>query len=101
MTENEIREWLKGYVGEGPAFQTPLERASLAQRNADVIDCIMSQDDWKHVDIQAERFMNAQFGDGDPEQVRRDAEGFALSALYECHDAPHIATCPYWRRTAL
>lgn len=101
MTENEIREWLKGYVYCGPEWLTPAEKTSIAWRNDRVIDCIMSQDDWKNIDIQAERFMNAQFGDEDPKKVKDEAVGFALSALYECHEGPHIDECPYWKGAML
>lgn len=101
MTKDEITEWLKGYVYAGPEWLTPAEKVSIAWRNERVIECIMAQDGWQHVDILAERFMNAQFGDEDPAKVKQEAMGYALSSLYECHEGPHLEECPYWKGTVL
>lgn len=77
----EVAWWLAGYAWMG----TDAEKAAN-------IACIMSQDDWQHIDVTAERFEGAQSGDDGEDRMSGD--DFALSALYECHDGPHLATCP-------
>lgn len=52
----------------------------------------MAQEGHKYVDEVAEQFAGAQFEPG-PEASAAGHE-FALSALYECHDEPHLPTCP-------
>jgi hypothetical protein len=91
VTKDEIKQWLLNYAWVGDD----------ADANEKVVDCIMSQDDWKHTDVWIDRYSDAQFGDEEPEVVKKRATEFALSSLYECHDAPHLETCPYWRRTSL
>lgn len=81
MTRALIRAWLLNYAWMG----------STAEQEANV-DCIMSQDDWRHVETTAERFAGAQFEPG-PAAMDR-GQMFALSALYECHDGPHTLACP-------
>lgn len=82
MTKDEVKAWLHNYMDPN----------DLGVPNS-VVDCIMSQDDWQYVDVWAGRYMDAQFGDEDPEEVKKRAKEFALSALYECHDGPHLDTC--------
>lgn len=81
MTEEQVREWLKGYAWMGPPKQ-----------DAAIIDCILSQDDWHYIDVMADQFAGAQFEPG--LKAREDGIQYALSALYECHDGPHLPTCP-------
>lgn len=59
------------------------------------IDCIMAQDDWKHIDALADKYAGAQFEPGP--QAYTEGQQFALSALYECHEGPHTDACPAWR----
>lgn len=80
MTREEITAWLTRYAWLGTEEEQARE-----------VECIMSQDDWEYIDVTAERFNGAQFGDGEHDG---DGDEFALSALYECHDGPHLATCP-------
>lgn len=54
--------------------------------------CIRSQDDWKYIDVRADMFAGAQFEPGP--KAYNEGIDFAMSALYECHGGPHIATCP-------
>lgn len=81
-TAESIRKWLLTYAWAG----TPDERAA-------EIDCIMAQDGWKHLAARVERIRGQAW---DAEQAT-EAEEFELSALYECHDAPHLPTCPNYR----
>jgi hypothetical protein len=87
VTEDEIRAWLAHYIDPHPSGVYAAELG--------VVDCIMSQDDWKHTDVWIDRYSDAQFGDEDPEVVKKRATEFALSSLYECHDGPHLDTCPW------
>lgn len=82
LTEQEVRDWLKDY-----AWLNEPEEAKLRE-----IDCIIAQGTWRYIDAIADKFAGAQWEPG-PEAY---SEGtlFALSALYECHDAPHLETCP-------
>ena len=82
-TKAKIRAWLLDYAWNG----TP------AAREAEVA-CIMAQDDWKYIDARIERSMGQWSGEGDHAQTLLDAEEFALSSLYECHEGPHLPTCP-------
>jgi hypothetical protein len=79
MTETQVRAWL-----DENYRITPGET-----------DCILAQDGWKFIDAQTERFAGQSF-EGGPEAVLAGNE-FALSALVECHDGPHIDACPYAR----
>jgi hypothetical protein len=84
-----VRTWLLAYAWMGNAEQ-----------DARRVECILSQEDWRHVELVAEQYAGAQFEPG----LKAYAEGtaFALSALYECHDGPHLDTCPIgqWEREA-
>jgi hypothetical protein len=57
-----------------------------------VVECIMAQGRWRHVTALADEYAGAQFEQG-PEAFA-DGIGFALTALYECHDGPHQPDCP-------
>lgn len=76
--ETKVREWLLDYAWSGTADEQRRE-----------VDCIMSQDGWKYIDASAERFRAMA---NDDEQAK-EAIGYALSALYECHSGPHQVTC--------
>jgi len=82
MTEDAVRAWLIKYAWLGDADRQKRE-----------VDCIMSQDGWKYIDAVADQFAGAQEEPG-PVAYSEGVE-FALSALYECHDGPHLPTCPY------
>lgn len=82
----EVRRWLLDYAWSG----TPEEK----ERE---VNCILSQEDWKYLDARVERDMGQWSEEGDHRQVLNEAWGFELSALYECHDEPHLATCPRWK----
>jgi hypothetical protein len=83
MTEEEIKAWLLEYAWLGDEDTQKRE-----------VDCIMAQAGWKHLAERTDRRVDAQFGDEDPKKVREAAFGMELSALYECHDDPHLETCP-------
>lgn len=85
MTKEQVRTWLLDYAWSG----TPEEQKR-------EVECILSQDEWEHIGAQADRFAGAQWEPG-PEAFE-EGIGFALSALYECHDSPHLDTCPRKRR---
>jgi hypothetical protein len=78
----QVRAWLLDYAWMGPAG-----------RDARIVDCILAQDGWKYIDAVADQFAGAQDQPGPA--AFSDGVGFALSALYECHDGPHQPTCPY------
>lgn len=78
-----MREWLMDYAWA---------EDSEADKKA-VVDCILSQDRAQHVDAVADSFAGASESGGGPEAMSAGRE-FALSALYETHDAPHLPTCP-------
>jgi hypothetical protein len=80
-SEPAIRAWLLDYAWLGTAEERARE-----------VDCIMAQGGWRYLDAQAERLAGQAWEPG-PEAVD-EATGFALSALYECHDGPHLPTCP-------
>jgi hypothetical protein len=79
MTKEQIRDWLLKYAWSG----TP-------EAQAEEVACIMAQDDWKYIDAQTEKLAGQAWDDA----MAAEAEGYALSALYECHGGPHLATCP-------
>lgn len=85
MNEQQIREWLLNYAWSGDEDRQRRE-----------VDCIMAQGGWEYIDAQAERFVGQAWDPGAP-GVLDEATEFALSALYECHDKPHIPTCPYYK----
>lgn len=85
-TEDQIREQLLDYAWLG----TPDE-----QRRE--VDCIMAQDGWKYLSARSEHLMAQRSGENSVEDDRALADGLALSGLYECHDVPHLPTCPRWR----
>jgi len=79
MTEDEIRAWLLAYAWDG----TDEEKAAN-------VECIIDQGEWKHLSARVEQFA----GMAVDERQATEAEGYALSALYECHEGPHIHECP-------
>jgi hypothetical protein len=81
MTKDQVKAWLLAYAWMGDG------------KDAARVDCIMSQDGWKYIDAVADQFAGAQETGGGPAEMAEGTE-FALSALYECHDGPHLATCP-------
>ena len=82
MTEDQLRAWLLDYAWLG----TPEER----ERE---VNCIIAQQHHLHLDAQQERYRGQVENPDNPAQID-DADEFALSALYECHDEPHQPTCP-------
>lgn len=82
MTREALRAWLLDYAWMG----TEDEKRR-------TVDCIMSQENELDVlEARADKYAGAQAEPG-PEAFA-DGEAFALSALYECHDGPHLRTCP-------
>lgn len=77
-----VRSWLMSYAW--------LETTD-ADREA-VVECILAQGDWDLIHARADQYSGAQFDPG-PQTFDEGVE-WALSALYECHDEPHLATCP-------
>jgi hypothetical protein len=57
-----------------------------------LVECIDSQGGFDHVAALAERFAGQAWDPG-PEAAA-EAEAFALSSLVECHEGPHLPTCP-------
>jgi hypothetical protein len=78
-----VYDWLMKYAWN---------EATDAERSAKV-NCILSQDDWRHVDAVADKYAGQHESGGGPEAFT-EAMGYALSALYECHDGPHTSDCP-------
>jgi len=81
--EEAVREWLLGYAWCGD---------SEAENRAS-INCIMAQDGWRYLGAQADKFAGQHESGGGPEAFS-DGMLFAMSALYECHTAPHTSDCP-------
>lgn len=81
MSEDQIRAWLLGYAWLGSLDEQARE-----------VECILAQDGWRHVGGVADQFAGAQEEPG-PAAVAAGSE-YALSALYECHDGPHLPSCP-------
>lgn len=81
MTEEDIRSWLIGYAWLGSDEEQRRE-----------VDCIMSQGDWKHLEARKEQ-LRAQ-ASGEETNLEDEVNVIALSTLYECHDGPHLVTCP-------
>lgn len=79
MNESEVREWINTNYGLRP----------------ELVDCILAQDDWQFLDAQTEHYAGQAWDPG-PESYKQARE-FALSALVECHDGPHINGCPQGR----
>lgn len=81
LTKDAVRAWLLAYAWLGDAAADALR-----------VECIMSQEDWQYVDERADQYAGAQFEAG--EAAYSEGVTIALSALYECHDGPHLTTCP-------
>jgi len=82
MTEDQVRAWLLDY-----AWAEDTDDAKVG-----VVDCIMAQKGWEHIDVRADAYAGAQFEPG-PDAYDEGTQ-WALSALYECHDGPHQQSCP-------
>jgi hypothetical protein len=82
LTRDNVRAWLIGYAWVEKT-QDQKER---------VVDCILSQGGWELIDARADRYAGAQESPG-PDAFAEGVQ-FELSALYECHDGPHLPTCP-------
>jgi hypothetical protein len=81
LTESQVRQWLLDYAWLGTADAQALE-----------VECILAQDGWQYIDAVADKYAGMAEVPG-PEAFD-EATKFALSALYECHDEPHLETCP-------
>ena len=82
LTRKAIGQWLADYAW---IEETPEDKAAVAR-------CIMAQDGWRYIDARADRYAGAQWEPG-PAAFDEGVQ-FELSALYECHGEPHLATCP-------
>lgn len=80
-TESTIRDWLIGYAWLGTWEEQKRE-----------VDCIMSQDGWRYLDARIEHVKGQ--ASGEETDLDTEANEYVLSALYECHDEPHLPTCP-------
>ena len=87
MSKDDVKAWLLDYAWMGDD-----------DKKTRTVDCIMSQSGWEYVTARAEQFAGAQFEPGPA--AFDEGVGFALSALYECHDGPHLPTCPDAKDTA-
>jgi hypothetical protein len=71
---------------------------SESQRDKDmVVECIMMQGGYEFLDARADRFAGAQWEPG-PEAFDEGVM-FEMTALYECHDGPHIVACPQYKES--
>lgn len=85
-TREQVRNWLLDYAWAGTK-----------EEQIRTVECIMHHEGWKYIDAVADKFAGAQEEPG-PKAFSQGTE-FALSALYECHDGPHLETCPMSRRS--
>lgn len=92
--KDAIRKWLFDYIWGGPQG-VPVESVE-AHKNA-ILDCIFSQNNWQYLDARVERLMGMRSGERSVEDDMNEALGLELSSLYECHDGPHLDTCPFRR----
>jgi hypothetical protein len=81
MTKDRIKAWLLEYAWLGTKEEQARE-----------VDCIMSQDSWRYLEARKEQ-LRAQ-ASGEEDCLEDVVNEFALSGLYECHDEPHLTTCP-------
>lgn len=81
QSKAKVKAWLLDYAWLGTAEEQARE-----------VDCIMAQDDWRYLDAQTERYLGQ--ASGEEADAPSEAAAFAISALYECHDGPHLDTCP-------
>lgn len=84
VTKKKVREFLLAYAWN--ADHTDEQKAA-------EVECILAQGDWKYVEDRADRRAGASETGGGKKEFA-DAVDMELSALYECHDEPHIKTCP-------
>lgn len=83
LSRKGIEDWLLKYAWANDGDEDANKRE---------VACIMSQDGWEYVGARADQFMGQ--ASGEETDIVNEATGFALSALYECHDGPHLDTCP-------
>jgi hypothetical protein len=95
--KDAIREWLFDYIWGGPAYQTPSEAELVVKYKNNVIECIFSQDTWQYLDVRIEKLMSQRSGERTVREDMEEALGLELSSLYECHEGPHLPTCPMGR----
>lgn len=81
MNKAKIESWLLDYAWSGTEDEQRRE-----------VECIMAQDGWHYLDARKEQ-LRAQ-ASGEEENLEVQVNEYALSALYECHDEPHLNTCP-------
>jgi hypothetical protein len=91
--KDAIRKWLYDYIWQPSSFET---RSAMEYKNS-ILDCIFSQDNWQYLDARVERLMGMRSGENSVEDDMSEAIGLELSSLYECHDEPHLDTCPFKR----
>lgn len=84
LTKEQVEEMLLAYAWAGDAESQKRE-----------VECIMAQNEWELIEVQADKYAGAQF-EWHP-GLMDEATGWAVSALYECHDGPHLKTCPNWK----
>jgi hypothetical protein len=82
MDKEKVRAWLLDYAW---LDDTPEEKAA-------EVECILAQGGWEHIEAVADQFAGAQWEPGPA--AFDEGIGYALSALYECHDGPHLENCP-------
>lgn len=80
MNENQVYNWLLEYAWLGTEDQ-----------KRRTVDCIMSQDEWKDLDVVSDQFDDIVAESGEAPGI--SGQEWALSALYECHHGPHLSTC--------
>lgn len=95
-SKDAIRKWLYDYIWGGPQRGEDLAEQIEKYKNA-ILDCIFSQDTWQYLDVRVERLMAQRSGERSVEDDMNEALGLELSSLYECHDGPHLDTCPFKR----
>lgn len=83
LSVQAIREWLLKYAWSGTEDEQRRE-----------VDCIMSQGD---VVTLVDGLTEQYAGTAEDETQAMEAQGVVLSSLYECHDEPHLPTCPRHR----
>lgn len=81
--EEAVRRFLLGYAWMPE---------DTAEEKAAEVECILAQGAWKLVSTVADQFAGAQEEPGPA--AYNEGTGFALTALYEGHDEPHLAACP-------
>lgn len=83
LTEKHIRNWLLTYAWMDGVTEQTAE-----------VECIMAQGDWVHIAGRIDRLMAQRSGEHTVDADLLEAQGYALSELYECHTGEHLVTCP-------